>query len=274
MSRARTELTDYLIYGVDEKYRRVYFGSLGNETEEGIDEPGEITQGSIEYCVRAIERMATDGPRTPIEIHMNSYGGDPYALLALYDVIQSCTCQIKFFGKGAIMSAATWIMCGCDERYLYPNTRIMVHKGWEEHSGSMTDIEISVDESRRLQEKLEEIYAENSRMPKQFWNEVCKRDLNLSAEETILLGLADKIVQAKKRGNYRKMRQHHLSQKIDKRKMNKLITKLMERIQAAHKIEITINEPKQEPVDETLVIEPMPVETKIDKEEKNDSTGA
>lgn len=255
--QSKTELESYLVYGIDEQNRRVNFGM--DLVTSDPDDVGGFTQCSCEYAIRAIERMTIDHPKTPIEIHMNSYGGDPYAMLALYDVIHTCTCQIKFFGKGAIMSAATWIMAGADERHLYPNTRIMIHNGSAEHWGKVTDIEISVEEEKFLQKKLEEIYTENSRMPFDFWHEVCKRDLYLSAEEAIQLGLADRIVHPKKRGNFRKIRQAHLQQKMDKRKISRLTKKLLDRIQATpNKLEITINEPKVEPIDDSLTIEPMP----------------
>lgn len=257
MARAKTELESYLVYGVDEKNRRVYFGT--DLVSSDPDEFSGFTPASCEFAIRAIERMATDHPKTPIEIHMNSYGGDPYAMLALYDVIHAATCQIKFYGKGAIMSAATWIMCGADERHLYPNTTVMVHDGWDGYFGKFTDFIISQDEGKRLMDVLYDIYEANSRMPKSFWESVCKRDLYLTAEEAIQLGLADRIVHPKKRGNLRKVRQHHLSQKVDKRKMTRLASKLMKRVQVGSgKLEITLNTPKAEPVDDRLTIKPIP----------------
>lgn len=273
MGRAKTELETYLVYGVDEKNRRVYFGS-GLAYVEDEWNAGAFTQTSCEFAIRAIERMALDHPKTPIEIHMNSYGGDAYAMLGLYDTIQNATCQIKFYGKGAIMSAATWIMCGSDERHLFPNTRVMVHNGWTDSiiTSKVTDAEISMEEEKFLQNKLEEIYASDSRMPYEFWHEVCKRDLFMSAEEAIQLGLADRIVHPRKRGNYRKVRQHHLSQKVDKRKMSRLTQKLLKRIQALPgKMEITLNTPKIEPVDDRLTIEPIENIQQKDVNEKSDS---
>lgn len=258
-NKAKTDLEIFLIHGVDEKNRRVYFGG-GLAYVDDEENSGAFTQTSCEYAIRAVERMAADHPKTPIEIRMNSYGGDAYAMLALYDVIQEASCQIKFYGRGAIMSAATWIMCGSDERHLSANTRIMVHNGWTGAiEGRVTDAELAMEEEKYLQKRLEEIYAENSRMPFDFWHEVCKRDLYLSAEESIQLGLADRVVHPRKRGNYRKIRQHQLGLKTDKRKMSRLVDKLMKRIQATtKKMEITINTPKTEPVDERLTIEPMP----------------
>jgi ATP-dependent Clp protease protease subunit len=265
MSRAKTELESFLVYGVDEKNRRVYFGT-DLVTSDPQDFSG-FTPASCEFAIRAIERMATDHPKTPIEIHMNSYGGDPYAMLALYDVMHTVSCQIKFFGKGAIMSAATWIMCAADERNLYPNTTIMVHDGWDGYYGKFTDYNISNEESNRLMDLLYDIYEKNSRMPRNFWEEVCKRDLYLTAEEAVQLGLADKIVHPKKRGNLRKTREYHLKQKIDKRRMNRLVDKLMKRVKINTKLEIKLPEHKPEPVDERLTIEPLKdnESSKIDK---------
>lgn len=265
MARAKTELEAFLVYGIDEKNRRIYFGT--DLVTSDPDNIGGFTQCSCEYAIRALERMAIDHPKTPIEIHMNSYGGDPYAMLALYDVMQAATCQIKFFGKGAIMSAATWIMCGADERHLYPNTTVMVHDGWDGYYGKFTDYVISQDEGKRLMDVLYNIYTANSRMPKDFWERVCKRDLYLTAEEAITLGLADKIVHPKKRGNLRKSREHHLSQEINKRRMGSLVKKLYKRVQIDAKVEVTMPEYKPEPVDENLTIESMPEET---SEEKKD----
>lgn len=256
MARSKTELESFLVYGIDEKNRRIYFGTDLVTSEP--DDIGGFTQCSCEFAVRAIERMATDHPKTPIEIHMNSYGGDPYAMLALYDVIHSASCQIKFYGRGAIMSAATWIMAGCDERNLYPNTTVMVHDGWEAIEGKFTDVVISKEEGDRLMEVLYDIYEKNSRMPRQFWEEVCKRDLYLTAEETVQLGLADKIIHPKKRGNLRKVREHHLKQKLDKRRMNKLVDKLFKRVKINTKLEVKLPEHKPEPVDNKLTIEPIP----------------
>jgi len=80
--KRKTELENFLVYGVDEDSRRVYFGtSLISSWDD--DNIGGFSQCSCEFAIRAIERMAMDHPKTPIEIRMNSYGSDAYAMLAL-----------------------------------------------------------------------------------------------------------------------------------------------------------------------------------------------
>jgi ATP-dependent Clp protease protease subunit len=255
----KTELSDYLVYGIDTKNRRIYFGTNVDILEDDKSH-SDFNMASVELAVRAIHRMASDAPGKPIEIHMSSYGGDPYAMLRLYDEIHACPCQIKFFGSGAIMSAATWIMAGCDERYLHPNTTIMVHDGTDGFEGKHTDAQIQAAEMRRLQDLLYVIYTENSRMPKEFWQDVCQRDLYLTADEAVSLGLADKIVEPKKRGNLRKARQAALKKEPDNKEMRKLLNDLYVRINKVKVPKIELNEIKKEPADPHLVIDNTPVE--------------
>lgn len=257
---AITELTDNLAYGVDLKNRRIYFGV--NLDTGDVNESTDFTISAVEYAVRALHRMASDAPNKPIEIHMCSYGGDPYAMLRLYDEIHACPSQIKFFGSGAIMSSATWIMAGCDERYLHPNCTVMVHDGSDGFDGKHTDHQIQAAEMKRLQDKLYEIYAENSRMPVEFWADVCQRDLYLTADEAVSLGLADKIIEPKKRGNLRKARYAALKKEPETKEMNKLLKDLYARINKVKVPRIELNEVKKEAADPHLVIDNTPVETK------------
>lgn len=256
----KTELSDQLIYGIDFKARRIHFGIGLDHSEE---DPGGFSGASVEMAVRAIHKMIQDAPSKPIEIHMNSYGGDPYAMLYLVDVILSSPCQFKFFGGGAIMSSATWVMAVCDERWLYPNATVMIHDGSDSASDMKhTDKLIDAKEARRLQDKLNKIYAENSRMPEEFWADIVQRDVYLVPEEAIMLGLADKIVEYKKRGNLRKTRQLILNKKPDNKDFKKLIKDIYARIERVKIPHIELNEQKKEPADPKIVIDDTPMPEK------------
>jgi ATP-dependent Clp protease protease subunit len=248
-----TELTDNIAYGVDLKARRIYFGINLDIAE--VDESTDFSMSSVEYAVRAIHRMATDAPGKPIEIHMSSSGGDPYAMLRLYDEIHACPCQVKFFGSGVIMSSATWIMAGCDERYLHPNTTVMVHDGMDGFEGKHTDAQIEAAEMKRLQDLLYDIYASNTRMPKEFWQDVCQRDLYLTASEAVSLGLADKVLEPKKRGNLRRMRYAMLKKEPDSKEMKSLLKSIYTRINKMNVPKIELNEVKKEPSDPQITVE-------------------
>jgi len=243
---AKTELDDLLCHGVDSTQRRIYFGDCTTTTEL---EAGEVTSQSIEAAVRALHQLANEAPGKPIELHMSSPGGDPYSMLRLYDEILACPCQVKFFGGGIIMSSATWIMAVCDERYLHPNTTVMVHDGTEGIEGTHTDVKISMAEAKRLQDLLYEIYAANSRMPRKFWEDLCQRDLYLTAEETIQLGLADKLIKPKKRGNLRKTRNAELHKSLPHVEMERLVNQLYTRVNRHNVPKLELNTPVNDEID-------------------------
>lgn len=252
MAIEKTELTDLLSYGVDLKNRKIYFGSFVDPMSS--EDFSDFTIGSVEVAIRAMHRMANEGPGKPIEIHMNSYGGDPHAMLRLHDEILASPCQVKFYGGGAIMSAATWIMAVCDERYLHLNTTVMVHDGSDGWEGKHTDGQIMAAEMRRLQDLLYDIYTANSHMPKEFWQDVCQRDLYLTADETVKLGLADKIIEPRKRGNLRRVRQAAMKKIPDNATMKELLKGLYTRINKVKVPKIELNPVVKEAADPSLTV--------------------
>lgn len=254
MASEKTELTDNLAYGVDLKNRRIYFGV--NLDSSDADESTSFTMSSVEYAIRAIHRMVTEAPHKPIELHMSSYGGDTYSMLRLHDEILASPCQIKFIGGGAIMSSASFIMAVCDERYLHPNTTVMVHELSDEMGRNRhTDLNIGGEENTRLMNRLTDIYAANSRMPKDFWDDIIQRDVYLSAHEAVSLGLADKIIEPKKRGNLRKVRQAALRKQQDSKEIKKLITDIYKRTKRNRVPKIELNDIKKEAIDPELIID-------------------
>ena len=250
----QSELTDLFEYGIDTKNRRIYFGNANAEP----DQVGGFTAASAEYAIKALHKMADDAPNKPIELHVNSEGGDCDAAFRLCDEILASPCQIKFIGGGAIMSAASIVMCVCDERYLHSNATVMVHEGSEEtsegSSSTHTSVLINAAESKRVNDIMYGIYAANSRMPREFWEDICQQDVYMSASEAVSMGLADKVIEPKKRGNLRKMRQHGLKKEVDTKEFKKLIKSVYKRIGRVDIPKIELNEPVKEPSDPHLVI--------------------
>jgi ATP-dependent protease ClpP protease subunit len=245
MIKAKTDsnyFDQFIIQGVDVKNRRIYFGSpLDNE----IDGADEVCFASVSVAIRAIDLMLQVSNK-PIEIHACSAGGDAYAMLALIDKMMESPCKFIFYGYGEVLSSMSWIMCISDERYLAKNTIVLIHDGSSSvfMEDKTTDSRIMSDESERLQRTLEEIYAENSFMDAKFWQTVCRRDLFLTADEAIKLGLADKIIPYRKRGSFRKLRQEQIPS--TNAELKELIANLYQRIKVDIPIQFTVNVRKDE----------------------------
>lgn len=258
MAITQSELTDLFEYGIDTKNRKIYFGYMSTDPDSST----EFNSTSVEFAVRALHKMTTEAPNKAIEIHLNSFGGSVYDALRLHDEILTSSSQIKFYGGGAIMSAATIIMVACDERYLHQHTTVMVHELSSGGGGKHTDIKIDAAENLRLMNQLCDIYEANSRMPKDFWMDITQRDVYLTASEAVSLGLADKIIEPKKRGNLRKSRQAAMRKEIDSKEMKDLVKSLYERTNRTRIPKLEMNEIKKEAADPHLFIDDKPTEIK------------
>ena len=262
----KTNIDDVLERGIDLANRRIYFGANteggggGDTKSDGSD----FTWRSVELAIRAIHIMENRSHQ-PIEIYMDSEGGDPYKMLRLVDTILASPCQIKFIGGGVIASSATWVMAVCDERYLLPNTMVLIHDsdaGEKNSNGHLTDLYIDTDQEKKLQDYLNGLFADNSRMPKEFWDDVVKRDVFLTAAEAVSLGLADKVIEPKKRGNLRKVRQAALAQHPDKKDLNKLVKEIYRKSYKTGLSKIEVSMPVEQFDPEVVVVLEAPAEEK------------
>jgi ATP-dependent Clp protease protease subunit len=255
MADKSTELDTLLSKGIDLKNRCIYFGAVDD------DENG-FTWQTVELAIRGIHKLLSDFPTKPIELHMSSPGGSVYDMLRLVDVIHQSSAKIIFIGSGEICSSAAFLMSVCDERILHPNSIIMLHdisEAGDESAITTTDRKINDAESDRLQDTLYRLLEANGRMSYDFWKEVLCRDLYLTPTEAIMLGLADKIIEPKKRGNLRKSRRYALEHGPDKKELGKLIKSLFKRVYKGRTInKIEIHTP-QDQFDDSIVVDDTPV---------------
>ena len=239
--RDPSEIEVYLQYGVDFKRRRIYFGNAVGESE--------VTSESVGTAVRALDRMVYDDPSKPVEIHIASYGGDPYMALGLYDKIQELPCKVEFYGRGAIMSAAVIIMCACDERFLAENATVMLHEGSSDPGErNVTDLAISSEEDTRLNSLICGMLADRTFVSSpDFWLNIARRDLFISPSEALFLGLADRILPRRKRGNHRKAAAHLFKvNKPSRRQLQSIFNKLSSRVRNVDITNIVVRMPVEE----------------------------
>lgn len=250
--RDQSALENYLVYGIHISNRKIYFGTA-SPTEGEPGDQSDFGHNSVALYIRAIDLMVEMSSK-PIELHMTSYGGDPYFMLALKDKILESPVKFKFYGRGRIASAATWIMAVCDERYLSEDTVVMIHNGstyYQDFSGKvpMTDASIMAEHDEILQDRLNTIFAENSRMPKEFYDMIVKRDCFMTAKETIMLGLADEIIPHRKRASLRQRRIENLKDAPRAIDIQRLVNRLVKRTHidnAALKFTFNIQKEKSE----------------------------
>jgi ATP-dependent Clp protease protease subunit len=132
----------------------------------------------------------------PIELYIDSYGGNVYQGLGVVGVIETSKTLVHTYVTGAAMSAGFLMLIAGDRRFAYPHSTVLYHQvsGWLR--GEVKFMEETVDETKRLQKKMEKIVLEKTNITKSKLKEIYKKKIDwfISAEEALELGIVDEII--------------------------------------------------------------------------------
>lgn len=176
-------------YGFDIETSTIYmFGDIGD---------GTLYDFTLR--VRAVLHMRDEEKKNePINIVINSDGGDVYEALGMIDYIQSLDVKVNTICRGRAMSAAALLLCsGTGIRAASKNSTIMFHEISSGIYGKSSDMKANVQHTEKLEEILIDIICTNSNKDASFWKERILKDYYLSPEESLELGVIDTILQPK-----------------------------------------------------------------------------
>ena len=140
--------------------------------------------------------LQAEDPKKDIDLYINSPGGSVTAGLAIYDTIQTLTCDVKTYCLGQCASmGAVLLAAGADgKRFALPNSRIMIHQPWGGAQGTAADIVIQAKEILRLKAMLNGILAAHTKQTVKKIEKDTERDFFMSAAEAVEYGLVDHVV--------------------------------------------------------------------------------
>ncbi len=144
--------------------------------------------------------LQAEDPKKDIDLYINSPGGSVTAGLAIYDTIQSLSCDVKTYciGQCASMGAVLLAAGAAGKRFALPNSRIMIHQPWGGAQGTAADMEIQAREILRLRSMLNGILASHTKQTLRKIERDTERDFFMSADEAVAYGLVDTVVTNKK----------------------------------------------------------------------------
>lgn len=131
-----------------------------------------------------------------IQMLMSTYGGCVYDGLSLYDAIKNSKTEVDITCFGKIMSMGIVLLLAAKTRKAYRNTTFMIHEGSAGAIGKVSDMEDSIDESKRLNDIYFGIIESETKIPKAKLDEIRKRrkDWYFTAEEALEYGLITEII--------------------------------------------------------------------------------
>ena len=140
--------------------------------------------------------LQSDDPKADIHMYINSPGGSITAGMAIYDTMQFVSCDVATYciGQAASMGAVLLTAGAKGKRYALPNARIMIHQPLAGMQGTAREVEIHVEELRRIKRRMNEIMIEHTGHTLEKIEEDTDRDRFMGAEEAREYGLIDKVV--------------------------------------------------------------------------------
>ena len=169
---------------------------------ESMGELGELTKAIIEIndSDRHLEEVARVNGFTyepePIRIYIDSYGGYVYQCFGLIGVMERSETPVHTYVTGCAMSCGFIILIHGHRRFGYRHSTPMYHQVSTGFVGKIGDMELEHVETRRLQDKIEQMTLEHTKIKKARLREVykTKTDWYMTAEEALELGVIDEIV--------------------------------------------------------------------------------
>jgi len=137
----------------------------------------------------------------PIELFINSPGGEVNSGFAIYDTIRFIKSPVRVIITGLCASIATIINIAVpkERRFSMPNARFLIHQPLiaGQIYGQATDIEITAEQIIKTREKINRMLAEACGQSLKRVEEDTERDYWMSAEEARAYGLIGKVIQHK-----------------------------------------------------------------------------
>lgn len=138
---------------------------------------------------------STDRTRD-IQMYINCPGGGVYAGLGMYDTMQFITPDIATICTGMAASMGAVLMCAGakGKRTALKHSRIMMHQPSAGAGGQASDIEITVNEVKKVKKELYEVIAFHTNQPVEKVAADCDRDNWMTSFEAKEYGLIDEVL--------------------------------------------------------------------------------
>lgn len=157
---------------------------------------GEVNDAVSGLVCAQLLFLEAENPNKPINLYINSYGGVITSGLAMYDTMQFIKAPVATLCMGTAYSMGSFLLMAgqAGRRFALPNASILVHQplgGFQ--GGQVTDFLLHAEESRRVKERMNRIYARHTGRSLDEVEAALDRDHYMTPEEARDWGLIDEV---------------------------------------------------------------------------------
>lgn len=162
----------------------------------------DVTNESILELTIAIKKLTNElliknisyNVEIPINLHINSDGGDVYAVLSIINLMENNKIDINTIIEGKACSAATILSLFGTNKYITRNSYMLIHNISSDFWGKMHEIEDEMKNLILLTKDVKKIYKSYSSISVKQLETLLKKDLLLDAGTCLKYGLVDDII--------------------------------------------------------------------------------
>ncbi len=140
-----------------------------------------------------------EAPSEPINLYINSPGGDVDAGYAIFDMIRFISSPVRCIANGLTASAAVVVLLAAkkENRLSTPNSRFLMHQPSTGVRGATADIKIEANEIVKMREKINKLISDETGQSIEKVEKDTTRNYWIGAQEALDYGLIAKVVESK-----------------------------------------------------------------------------
>ena len=156
-----------------------------------------IDAGVANALVAQLLFLEADNPDRDIQLYINCEGGDPSAMLGVYDTMRYIRPQISTICVGqAIAVGAVLLAAGTPgKRAALPHARIVLHQPAAQGRGPIPDLILQADEVVRVRADIERILSRHTGQEIARLRADTDHDRVFTAENARMYGLVDQVIE-------------------------------------------------------------------------------
>lgn len=160
------------------------------------------------------------GDLSEINVHINSYGGETFQGLTIYNLLKQHAAKINVYIDGIAASSASIIAMAGDKIYMPKTSLIMIHNCWTWATGNAKELRKTAEDMDKIAIAYKEAYMSKINISEEKLETLLDEETYLTADECIEMGFADEIIETKENSSINQFANMSILKLVNKLKQN------------------------------------------------------
>ncbi|MFC0675886.1 ClpP family protease [Brachybacterium hainanense] len=155
-----------------------------------------VDDGVANTVIAQVLHLENQSPEAPIQLYVNSSGGDIQSVLAIHDALEYVRSPVAVTCVGQVVAAPVLLLAAGTPgmRAVLPHARVVLRPLEASGRGAIPDLILAAEEVERCRRELEALLARHSGRDVAAVRQDLERERVLDAESAVAHGLADTVL--------------------------------------------------------------------------------